>query len=390
MKRFCLLVLMLASVCISAPAQAGAPQSSPQPTTRLVVEIRNQKDRPSYITGTGGVWFGRFETLRGWQPPAGFLPVMAVDFSSQVVNETTLKINVSLHRGVRLHEQQTPVAVYVVSEGETRVAGELKEFGVAPIAFKVVRLRPREEHPPPYFESPTNALELVHLERRETAFPAYLARVRNLSGKDIAAFQLNYFNSRGERATAVPQRPQNETLIKAGEVYELDLREVGSGEMTPEGYAPDMLQKVSIPTVLFTDGTFAGELQPAAEMLAFRHGRKLQLTRALALLRNALQSPEVNESAAVAEFKARVSALGEEVEPPMVENLTARYPALKTIEQRTWRGAISFNLGWVKLDLLKSVKEFADAPAASPSAKISFRQWLANTKETYEQWLARL
>jgi hypothetical protein len=303
MKRFCLLALMLALVCLNASAQAGAPpQLSPKPATNLVVEIRNQKDRPSYIAGTGGVWFGRFETVRGWQPPAGFMPVRAVDFSSQVVNETTLKITVSLHRGARLHEQQTPVGVYVVNEGETRVAEELKEFGVAPVAFKVVRLRAREEHAPPYVESPTNALELVHIERRETPFPAYVARMRNLSGKDIAAFQLNYFNTRGERATAVPQRPQNETLIKAGEVYELDLRGVGSGEMTPEGYAPDMLQKVVIPTVLFTDGTFAGELLPAAEMLALRHGRKLQLTRARALLQNALQSPEVNELAAVAEF----------------------------------------------------------------------------------------
>jgi hypothetical protein len=390
MKRFCLLVLMLASACISALAQAGAPQLSPKPATNLVVEIRNQKDRPSYIPGTGGVWFGRFETLRGWQPPAGFMPVMAVDFSSQVVNETTLRITVSLHRGARLHEEQTPFAVYVVSEGESRVAEELKEFGVAPVEFKVVRLRAREEHAPPYFESPTNALELVNIERRrETPFPAYVARVRNLSGRDIAAFQLNYFNTRGERATSVPQRPQNETLIKAGEVYELDLRGVGSGEMTPEGYAPEMLQKVVIPAVLFTDGTFAGELLPAAEMVALRHGRKLQLTRALALLQNALQSPEVNEPAAVAQFKARVSALGEEVEPPMVESLTARFPALKAMEQSTLRRGISFNLQRVKLDLLKSVKEFADAPAGS-AAKISFRQWLASNKETYEQWLARL
>ncbi|HEV7905256.1 MAG TPA: hypothetical protein VGO96_15550 [Pyrinomonadaceae bacterium] len=389
MKRFCLLVLMLASVCISALAQAGAPQSSTKPATSLVVEIRNQKNRPSYIPGTGGVWFARFETLRGWQPPADFLPVLAVDFSSQVVNEATLRITVSLHRGVRLHEQQTPVAVYVVSEGETRVAAELKAFGVAPIEFRVVRLRPREEHAPPYFESPTNALELVYIERRETPFPEYTARVRNLSGKDIAAFRLNYFNTRGERATAVPQHPQNETLIKAGEVYELDLRTVGSGEMTPEGYAPDMLQKVSIPTVLFTDGTFAGDLQPAAEMLALSHGRKMQLTRALALVQNALQSPEGNESAGVAEFKARVSALGEEVEPPMVENLTTRFPALKTIEPRTLSAGISYNLQRVKLDLLKSVKEFADAPAGSP-AKLSFRQWLASRKETYEQWIARL
>lgn len=124
-------------------------------------------------------------------------------------------------------------------------------------------------------------------------------------------------------------------------------------------------------------------------MLALRHGRKLQLTRALALLRNALQSSEADESAAVAEFKAGVSALGAEVEPQMLENLPVKFPALKTSDQSTLRFGVSYSLQRVKLDLLKSVKEFADAPAGS-AAKVGFRQWLANMKETYEQWLARL
>jgi hypothetical protein len=390
MKRCYPRVLMLALVSVFVLTQASAQQQSPKPTTNLVVEIRNLKDHPSFIPGTGGVWFGRFKTIPEWQPPAGFMPVRAVDFSSQVVNETTLKITVSLHRGARLHEAQTPVAVYVVAEGETRVAEELKNFGLAPIEFKVVRLRPREEHAPPYIESPTNALALINIERRETPFPAYVARLRNVSGKDIAAFHVNYFNAQGERGSATPQRPQHETLIKAGDIYELDLRGGNGGEVTPEGYAPDVLQKVSIPTVLFTDETFTGEPLPAATTLALRLGRKIQLTRALALLQNSLQSPAVAESAAVAQFKARVSALGEEVEPAMIENLAARFAALKvSAPHHTLRVGVSFSLQQTKIDLLKLVKEFEDAPAGS-AAKTTFRQWLASTKETYEQWLARL
>lgn len=390
MKRLCTLVLLLASVCVSASAQPGAqPQSSPPSPTKLAVEIRNQKDRPSYIPGTGGVWFARFKTIPGWQPPADFIPVRAVDFSSQVVDETTLKVTVSLHRGARLHEQQTPVAVYVVGEGETRVAEELRGFGLAPIEFKIVRLSPRAEHAPPYFESPTNALELVNVERRNTPFPSYVARLRNLSGKDIAAFHVNFFNARGERATMRPQRPQNETLIKAGDIFELDMRGGGGGEMTPEGYAPDMLQNVSIPTVLFTDGTFAGELSTAAEMIALGYGRKVQLTRSLALLQDALQSRKLEGREAVAQFKLGVSALGEEAEPQMIENLLVRFPALRTSNQQTLRFGVDYSLQRAKLDLLKAVREFEDAPGGSP-AKINFRQWLANTKETYEQWIARL
>jgi len=395
MKRFCPLVLMFALMGVSVLAQDGGlaqEEPSAKPATKLVVEIRNRKDRPTFIPGTGGIWFARFGTIRGWQPPAGFVPVRAVDFSSRVVNETTLRITVSLHRGVRLHEQQTPVAVFVVAEGETIVVEELKGFGLVPIEVKVGRVRPREEHAPPFIESPTSALELVHIERLDRSFPAYVARLRNVSGKDIAALQVNDFNERGERGSRMPQRPQNEPLIKAGEVYELYLSAGDGGEMMAEGYAPDRMQKVAIPAVVFTDGTFAGELQPAAEMIALRHGRKLQLTRALALLQNALQSPEVKESsaAAIARFKLRVSALGEEVEPQTLENLTAKFPALKTSEQIVLREAVSFSLKRLKLDLLNSVKEFENAPVAGSPAKTTFRQWLASMKEAYEHWIARL
>lgn len=390
MKRLCpLVLLLLALACVSALAQTATQKPAPQPATSLVVEIRNQKDRPAFIPGTGGVWFGRFETIREWQPPAGFVPVRAVDFSSQIVNETTLKVTVSLHRGARLHEQQTPVAVFVVSEGETMVIEELKQFGLTPIEFKVGRLRPRAADALPYIDSPTSALELVRIERRDTPFPSYTARLRNLSGKDIAAFHVNFFNAQGERSSTRPQRPQNEPLINAGEIYELDMRSGSSGEMTTEGYAPDLLQKVTIPTVLFTDGTFAGELPPAAEMIALRHGRKAQLTRALALLQDALQAPKLKEPDAVAQFKLRISALGEEVEPQMLENLLVKFPALKTSDQQTLRWGVSYSLQRAKLDLSKAVKEFEDTPAGSP-AKITFRQWLASMKETYAQWIARL
>lgn len=392
MKRFCPLVLLCAFAGVSVLAQEGgllAPKKpSPQPATNLVVEIRNRKDRPAFIPGTGGVWFARFERIPGWQPPAGFVPVRAVDFSSRVVNETTLKVTVSLHRGVLQHEQQTPVAVFMATEGETIVVEGLKEFGLAPIEFKVGRVRPREEHAPPYIESPTSALELVGVERLDKPFPAYVARLRNVSGKDIAALHVNNFNERGEKGSRKPQHPQNEPLIKAGEVYELHLSAGSSGEMTPVGYAPDRVQKVTIPTVFFADETFAGELLPAIEIIGFRHGRKVQLTRALALMQDALQSPEAKDSAAaIAQFKLRVSALGAEVEPQIVEQLKAKLPALKTSEEITARWCVGFTLRQVKIDLLKSVKQFEDAPAAgSPT----FRQWLASMKANYEQWIARL
>jgi hypothetical protein len=392
MKRFCAIVLTFALCGAQGFAQAAAPQ---EPAARpaqsdLAVEIRNAKERPTFIAGNGGVWFGRFGRISGWQPPANFLPVKAVDFSSQVLNETTLRIKVSLHRGERQFDEQTTVAVYEVSEGETMSAGELKAFGIVPIEFRVVRTR-RRPNAPPYVESPTTALELVGVERLDTPFPTYMVRLRNLSGKDIAALDVQYFTDKGFRGSTRPRPPRDEPLVKAGEVFSLRTNGGNDGEVTAEGYAPDGLQRVFIPTVVFTDETFEGEWWPAAELVAQRHGRKLQLAHALALVKNSLHTTDARgEAAEVARFKAQVAALTEEVEPQTLETLAAKFTALSPVEKSRLREVVRFYLHQVKTDLLKSVREFEDRRGTAGAPKTTFRKWLAGMRETYGQWLARL
>jgi len=393
MKRFYPVVLMLALCGVHGFAQTVAPQKQQQanqPQTNLAVEIRNVKDRPTFIPGNGSVWMGRFGRIAGWQPPAGFLPVRAVDFSSHAVNETTLEIRVSLHRGERHFDEQTPVAVYRVREGETVVAEELKQFGLLPIEFKVMRAN-RPADALPYVESPTNALALVGVERLDTPFPAYTVRLRNLSGKDIAALVVHSFTARGLSGLTRPSLQNDEPLIKAGEVFEFRARGGSEGQITAEGYVPDGLQRVFIPTVLFTDGTFEGEPWSAAKLLALKQGRKLQLARALAVVTNSLHTTDARgEAAAVARFKAQIAALSEEVEPQTVETLAAKFPALSSAQKAELREGISFYLHQVKTNLLKSVREFEDARGGSNAPKTTFRQWLAGVRENYEQWLARL
>jgi hypothetical protein len=391
MRRFCAIALMFALCGVHGFAQASAAQEpAGRPQTDLAVEIRNAKERPTFIPGNGGVWFGRFGRIAEWQPPANFLPVRAVDFSAQVVNETTLRIKVSLHRGERQFDEQTPVAVYEVREGETVSAVELKQFGLLPIQFKVMRTKRRPDALP-YVESPTTALELVGVERLDTPFPTYAVRLRNLSGRDIAALEVRYFTDRGFRGSTRPRQPRDEPLVKAGEVFTLRTNGGNDGEATAEGYAPDGLQRVFIPSVLFADETFEGELWPAAELIAHRHGRRLQLAHVLALVRNALHTTDARgEAAAIARFKAQVAALSEEVEPQVVEALAAKFPALSSMEKARLHEGVRFYLHQVKTDLLKSVREFEDPRGTTGATKTTFHKWLRGVRETYGQWLARL
>lgn len=400
MKKFYAVVLMFA-LCGAhgfARPSASPPQQQPEgeatrpAPTDLALEIRDAAGRPTFISGNGGVWFGRFGRIPGWQPPANFLPVRAVDFSSSPVNETTLRIKVSVHRGERQFDEQTQVAVYEVREGETATAAELKGFGLLPIEFRVVRTK-RRSAALPYVESPTTALALVGVERHDAPFPSYAVRLRNVTGKDIAALDVHYFTDKGSRSHTRPRQPRDQPLIKAGEVFDLRARGGSEGEMTAEGYVPGGLQRVFIPTVLFTDETFEGERAAAVEMLAPKYGRGLQLTRALALVNNSLHTAAdaLGEAAAVARFKEQVAALHEEVEPQTVETLEAKFPPLSADEKAKLREGVRYHLHQVKTDLLKSVREFEGARGRDAgSAKITFRAWLADVKENYERWLARL
>ena len=389
MRRFCALAFVFASFGVAVLAQAPpAQKQSRTATTNLTVEIRYRKDYATFLPGDRSMWFVRFERLAGWQPSAGALAVRAVEVSSRVESETALKIEVSVRLGERYHDEVKQVAAYTVRVDERVAVEELKEYGIVPVELRVVRTKAAAEAAPPYVESRTSALELVGVEAREATFPSYLVRLRNVSGKDIAALHVDYYTGK-QHSTMMPQHPQNLPLIKAGAVYELNASGGDGGELTADGYTPHALQKVVVSTVVFTDRTFEGAPLAAAEQHALLHGRKLQITRALALLRDALKAPDASEASASARFKAQVAALDEEVEPQTVERLAAKFPSLGERDRQMLDVAVRFSLHEVKTDLLRAVAKFEDAHAQSPE-KITFRRWLESVQETYGQWLARL
>lgn len=389
MKKICALAFLFTSFVSAALAQetTAQQQSRPSSTTDLTVEIRYRKDHTSFIAGDRSVWFGRFERAAGWQQPAGMLPVRAVQVSSRVESETALQIAVSVRQGERYHDEVKQIAAYTMRVDERVAVEELKQYGIVPVELRVVRAKPAAEAAPPYVESRTSALELVGVEPREATFPSYVVRLKNVSGKDIAALHVDYYTGK-QHSSMKPQHPQNLPLIKAGAVYELNASGGDGGELTADGYTPRSLQKVVIATVVFTDGTFEGEPLAAAEQHALRHARKLQITRALALLKDALKGRDAgDESATVARFKVQVSALGEEVEPQVVGRLAAKFPSLGEQDRRMLSEALRFYQHEVKMDLLRAVAKFEEARSTQ---QITFRRWLESVQETYVQWLARL
>ena len=62
-----------------------------------------------------GGWFGAFGRIPSWQPPAGSLPVRAVNVLSRIEGDA-VRINVSVFVGKKAMDKEEPVATYLVRE----------------------------------------------------------------------------------------------------------------------------------------------------------------------------------------------------------------------------------------------------------------------------------
>jgi hypothetical protein len=272
----------------------------------LAVEIVYRDDRaPTYIPGNETVWFSRFRRIPAWRSPADSLPVRAVQVASTVESPTTVRLTVSVRLGVEFHDEVKSIASYLARADEKIVVEELKQFGIVPVELRVVRAHPLGPVVP-YVENQTQALELLDIAALDVSFPSYRVRLRNLSGRGIAALGVYFFNEKGACGGQWLFQPQNQTLVDAGAIYELNAFGGNSGRLRDGGYAPDGLKRVTIHTVVFTDGTYEGEAQTAAHINALWRGRKAQLGRALPLVRESLAAADVDEPGAVSRFRARV------------------------------------------------------------------------------------
>lgn len=330
---------------------------------------------------------GRFARIASWQPPPGSVPVSAVKIAS-FVEGNAVRINVSALLGEFLDKEQ-PVATYLARENEKIVIRELAQVGIVPFEITVVRVKPNNTGAPPTIVNKTKSMVDVGLEPVDFTFPAYKLSLQNVSSKNIVAFQLLLIGGGRVRGVMMPQARQKRPLIVPGGVYATLITSGSPGQMTPEGYAPDAPQSVVISSVIFEDGTYEGAALPAAEFRAVATGNKIQLARVLALLQSVADARDQDAAASVLKLKSQVSLLKDEADTSALNELLADFPTLEQTAKENLKGSLRFGLHEAKQAVLDDIKAFESARAQSP-ATTNFQTWLSDTKEKYEEWLARL
>lgn len=150
----------------------------------------------------------------------------------------------------------------------------------------------------------TESFQLVKITRQDNDF---LLHMKNTSSKAITAFMVG----EDDGSSMIKDSFLSSYVIASGEVEQVW---VGSREMPAAGADAPRQQVVTILTVMFDDHSSEGDFD-ADRQIRDRHlGEKIQLKRVNRLLREAMESPDANQPAAIERLMSQISSLPEEQE----------------------------------------------------------------------------
>jgi hypothetical protein len=379
-------LIVFAAITPAATAQQTTPDSS-----ALALEVRfYPQHAPAYQPVSpkrGGTWYAWFGQVRDWQPPPDTLAVTAVNVKSELA-EDGVRIWVSVFLG-KMHEQEKALMSYILHEGEKVTVSELTQVGVEPFEIKLVRLSLLVGETPG-FVSKASSIELVVIQPNFSTLPSYKVVIRNLSGKNVSALQLQTMQGGRRRITSMPQGKEGAPLIAPGASLELDAKLATTTTQTANGNAPVILpnQVIEISSAMFDDGSFEGDSEAAIAFAAFGKGRKLMLGKVLEVLQRSLSANESATGPNLDWLKSEVAALKPEADVASAEEIHNRFAGFAGSDPNSLKTTIQIGMKGARDQVLNEITQFQLHNRRENSKPI--RAWLADLKERFEVWFARL
>ena len=364
-------------------AQSQQVRSTP---TGFAVEVTFLESRPpayeavrrTKLPRGEGSWFGLFGRVKEWQLPAGAQPVSAVRVVPYVDGET-VKVTISVLRGEKFLDVEDMVGTYTVRENEGLAVDSLRDFGVEPFKLKLIRVTPQTSDVPTILNK-TKSLEVVGIEPIVATLPRYKLTLHNLSEKNISAIRINTMLDGKLSLSRMPQGDDGEPLVKAGSLKELNEMLVTHAEKTAAGYSPESprAQQIVIATLVFEDGSYEGEAEPAATYRGHAIGNKTELKRIVAMLEEALGG-----STSIENLRTKLSNLSYDFDESDMAALAKAFPE---IDRTKLQSPVDMAIHWLRKDVFDQLDRFQPGPGSSGD----FRVDLQTMKDRYADWLQRL
>jgi hypothetical protein len=380
------IIAIAATLWLFGNSHAQLTQQSPN-QTGLVLEVLYLKGRPPAYqpvarskSRKGGGWYALFGRIAGWQLQGGTLPITAVRLVPYLKNEN-ININVSVLRG-RFLETEDKVASFKTRESEVITVTELEAFGVEPFVLRVIRSSGIKSDLPTILNK-TKSVAVLGIEPLIATLPRYKITLHNLSDKNIIALSVNIMGQGRLRKSSMPHAEHGEPLISARDSTDLVESLAVTAEATPGGYEPlsPPAQQIVVESLIFADGSYEGELKPAAMFLGLEVGRRIELKRILPLLDNALLIADAVSASDT--LHSQLSSLTYEPDEAEVASLVSAFP---TLEKNELRGSVEVAIHGVRKDLLAQL-EWLQNPKSHTR---DFNKWLVQTRELNSNWLSRL
>lgn len=379
-----LIITATLALCFSNAGNGQALQQSPD-ANGLALEIHYLKGKPpAYQTVLGSIapkkssWYGAFDRIAGWQLPAGELTVNAVKILPYLKGET-INISVSVLRG-KFHDAEDYVGFYKIHENEMVVVKELECFGVVPFEIKVVRVAPHSDTPATM--NKTQSVVVVGIEPVVATLSRYKITLHNRSSKSIIGLSMKVMQQGRPRISSFPQGDYGAPLINALEIVSLNRPLATNAIARAGGFepSPPPSQQVVVESLIFDDGSFEGELQPAATFISFVVGRRIELRRVMPLLEKAFKA---TDHIAAEQLRAELARLSFDADETEVASLSTAFPS---IEKRELRTGVDAAIHGVRRDLIDQLERLHKSEAAEQE----LNEWIVSTRELYSKWLSRL
>jgi len=385
MNRKHLIAALAITLSFFAVAAAQSQQGRTTPTG-FAIEVTYFEGRPpayeavrrTKLPRGEGSWFGLFGRDKDWSLPAGAQPVSAVRVVPYLDGET-VKVTISVLRGEKFLDLEDMVGTYTVRENEVLAVDSLRDFGVEPFKLKLIRVEPQTSDVPTILNK-TKSLEVVGIEPIVATFPRYKLTLHNLSDKNISAIKINIMRDGKLDLSGMSQGEEGEPLVKAGSLKELNEMLATRAEPTAAGYSPvsPRAQQIVIATLMFEDGSYEGEAEPAATYRGHAIGNKTELKRVVALLGEALEG-----STSIENLRTKLSKLSYDFDE---NDLAALAKAFPEIDRNKLQTSIEASIHWLRKDAVDHLDRFQPTPGPSGD----FRVYLRTMKDRYADWLFRL
>ena len=373
----------LAGLVLLGVRATAAPQPAPaQPEDPRAFLIQTADGRTvQQVVGRSrnGSWAPTFPLVAGADTSREGLPLSTVQFE-HVVDGRALNTTIALLYG-NPHQLRIPVVtVRVTEERPVRVA-ELEAHGLKPITLSLGPLSP-PQLALPAITSASSHLE-IQAELETGSAPAYRFSVANRSGQAVMALAYDLFFAESGKGLGRARKPGGVPLIVPGETYVLRIapRPISGRGTAATAWRP--LQRLAITTVMWSDGVIEGNPAPATDEAGFHAGSAVQLSRALALIRERASAPT---SYPIATLRADIAGLS--IDVTETEAAGAALGGAPMLIQETPFGSTRLAMQQVKNAILNDIDAYSSDVAAAKAEP--YTVWLPWLVSKYDAWRRRI